>query len=203
MNDLDIYLNSGLIEAYCLGNLTDAEAADVSAMASKHAAVREAVEQTMAVLEQYPQRKNLRPELKNKVMSFLDGFLADETIDLHNLPLIHLHSDINAWNRALKDIKPDFEEPGLAARVLKETDEVLLSVVWLSEKMVEDKHHDDEFLESFLILEGACECDFEGEIVRFSAGDYFDIPPNTQHVIKNISEGFSFVKGLVQRRKAA
>lgn len=203
MNDLNTYIASGIIEAYCLGSLSPAQAAEVAAMAAKHPEVQTEIDHTLAALEQYPQSPAPRAELKNDVLGFLSTFLAKEIVDLQNPPLIHRYSDAGAWANALADITPDFEEPGFAARMLKETEDTMLSVVWLSGDLVEDQHDEDAFLESFLILEGACECDFEGTIVRFSAGDYFDIPPNTRHVIKNISEGMPFVKGLVQRRRAA
>lgn len=203
MNDLDTYLDSGIIEAYCLGNLSAVDATQVSELAAAHPAVKAAIEETIALLEKYPQSPEPRIGLKTQVLDFLDKYLSPESIDLQNPPLIHLHSDTNAWNQALKNVEPDMLEPGLSARVLKESAEVILSVVWLSDKLVEQKHATEEFQESFFILEGACECDFEGKIVRFSAGDYFDIPPNTDHIIRNISEGLSYVKGLVQRRRAA
>lgn len=203
MNKKDTILQSGMIEAYCLGTLSESEASALLLAASEHPELRHAIDQTMATLQQYPTGLSPRPELKNKVLNFLDNFLPTETIDLTHPPLIHLHSDADAWNKALSEVQPDMEEDGMAARVLKETEDVVLSVVWLSGEMVEDKHETSEFLESFFILEGACECDFEGKIVRFNAGDYFDIPPNTRHTIKNISPNLGYVKGLVQRRKAA
>ncbi|MFN0013399.1 MAG: cupin domain-containing protein [Saprospiraceae bacterium] len=203
MNELNTYIASGILEAYCLGSLPPKEAAEVAAMAVKHPEIEAEIDGILAALEQYPQGPEPAPGLKNQVLDFLDAFLRDESVDLQNLPLIHRHSDTAVWNKALANVQPDIEEPGFAARVLKETDDLMLSVVWLSSDLVEDEHTEDEFLESFFILEGACECDFDGKVVRFSAGDYFDIPPNTRHVIKNISEGLPFVKGLVQRRKAA
>lgn len=203
MNDLTTYLDSGVIEAYCLGSLSAVEAAEVSAMAQAHPEVKEAIDQTLNALEMYLQAPAPSAALKSRVLDFLDQFMAAEVIDLQNPPLIHLHSDTKAWNQALASVTPDFHEPGLSFRVLKETEEMVLSVVWLSDKLVETKHANEEFQESFFILEGACECDFEGKIVRFSAGDYFDIPANTNHSIRNISVGMDYVKGLVQRRKAA
>ncbi|MBL7808007.1 MAG: cupin domain-containing protein [Saprospiraceae bacterium] len=203
MNEKDTILQSGMIEAYCLGTLSESEATALLVAASEHPELRHAIDQTMATLQQYPAGPSPRHELKNKVLNFLDNFLPAEIINLVHPPLIHLHSDADAWNKALAGVQPEMEEDGMAARVLNETEEVVLSVVWLSGEMVEDKHEANEFLESFFILEGACECDFEGKIVRFSAGDYFDIPPNTRHTIKNISPSLGYVKGLVQRRKAA
>lgn len=203
MNELDLYIDSGIIEAYCLGSLPSDEAAEVTVMAGRYPEVEQAITQTLALLEQYPQSPAPSAGLKTRVLDFLDQFLESEKIDLENPPLIHLHSDVQAWNQALQNLGPEHEESGFTLRVLKESNHLQLSVVWLSDKMVETKHATDEFQESFFILEGECECDFEGKVVRFGAGDYFDIPPNTDHTIKNISTGLSYVKGLVQRRKAA
>jgi len=203
MNELSTYIASGIIEAYCLGSLPPRQAAEVAAMAARHPELQAEIDRTLEALEKYPQSPEPRADLKNRVLDFLDAHLKKETIDLQNPPLLHRHSDADSWNNALKNIEPDIQEAGFAVRVLRETDNLMLSVVWLSADLVEDQHTEDEFQESFFILEGACECDFEGKIVRFSAGDYFDIPPNTRHVIKNISEGLPYVKGLVQRRRAA
>lgn len=203
MNEKDTILQSGLVEAYCLGTLSEKETKTLLEAVGKYPELQEAIDSALAVMERYPPAPEPRAGLKNKVLDFLDNFLPEETINLASPPLIHLHSDANAWNKALIGVQPDMEEDGMAARVLKDTEEVVLSVVWLSGAMVEDQHEANDFLESFFILEGACECDFEGKIVRFSAGDYFDIPPNTRHTIKNISPNLGYVKGLVQRRKAA
>lgn len=203
MNELNKYIASGIIEAYCLGNLSPAESAEVTAMAARHPEVQAEIDRNLAALEQYAQEPKPRAGLKKQVLHFLDNFLKEEPIDLQNPPLIDQYSDPDAWARAVKAFEPDFTEPGMASQVLLETENRMLSVVWLSGELVEDRHAPDEFLESFLILEGACECDFGGVVVRFSAGDYFDIPPNTRHTIRNVSEGQPYVKGLVQRWKAA
>lgn len=202
MKDLNRVLSSGTIEAYCLGNLPPEQAAELIAIAAQQPEVRAEIEQTLSALERYAQVPDLPANLKSRVLDFLDP-LKEEKIDLNNPPTIHLHSNASAWNQALADVKPDVEEPAFATRVLKDTEELFLSVVWLFAELIEEKHADNEFHECFFILEGACECDFEGTIVRFGAGDYFDIPPNTRHLIRNISEGLPYVKGLVQRRKAA
>lgn len=203
MNDLNTYIASGIIEAYCLGNLPPDEAAEVAAAAARHPEIQAEIDRTLAVLEQYPRGPEPQAGLKNRVLNFLDNFLHEEHIDLQNPPLIDRHSDPNAWVRAVQHLEPSYTEPGFAAYVLTETETLTLSVVWLSGDLVEDQHTVDEFRESFLILEGACECDFNGVTVRFGAGDYFDIPPNMRHTIRNISEELPYVKGLVQRRKAA
>lgn len=203
MFDLQEYIASGVIESYCLGNLPDAEARALTELADLHPELRAEIDETLAVLGTYSVQHTPARDLKNRTLNFLDRFLPKETIDLAHPPIINRHSDAAAWELAVKGLEPEGRDGDFAYRFLKESPELELNLVWLYGELVEDEHPKDEFAESFLILEGACECDFGGQIVRFSAGDYFDVPPGVRHVIKNISTNMSCVKGIVQRRKAA
>jgi mannose-6-phosphate isomerase-like protein (cupin superfamily) len=203
MFDVEKYIESGVIESYCLGNLSEAEAKTLIELAAEHPAVQAEIDRTLEVLENYGPQRQPSPQLKNRVLNFLDAYLQPEKVELANLPLIHLHSDVFAWAHTMTGLEPEVHLDNFAIRELKKTPELELNLVWLYGKMVEDEHDPDEFVESFLILEGACECDFEGKIVRFGAGDYFDVPPGVKHVIRNISETLPYIKGVVQRRKVA
>lgn len=203
MNQLDSLLASGQITAYCLGNLGPTEARHIKMLADAHPEIQAAIDLELGLLEQYAQGPAPRAGLKNQVIDFLDQHWTEAPVDLQNPPMIHPLSDRKAWSAALQNMTPDMEEPGYSLKILKDTPEHILSLVWLSESMTETKHDAADFLESFFILEGECECNFEGQIVRFGAGDYFEIPPNVDHAIKNISIDRNYVKGLVQRRKAA
>lgn len=203
MFDLNQYIASGVIESYCLGNLSDAEARTLTELAAQHPEIKAEIDHTLAVLEQYSRHSAPAPDLKNRTMQFLNTFIAQESIPLDDPPLINQYSDANAWQVAVKGLQPEHQEDGFAVRFLKESPDLELNLVWLYHEMVEDEHPEKDFAESFLILEGACECDFDGHIVRFSAGDYFDVPPGVKHIIKNVSIHTDYVKGIVQRRKAA
>lgn len=203
MFDLNNYLATGVVESYCLGNLPEREAHTLLELAAQHPELQAEIDATLGTLQKYSTRRAANPDLKNRTLNFLSTFLAKEMIDLDQPPLISKYSDATAWHDAVKELQPDMQEGDMAVRFLKDTPDVELNIVWLYGELVEDEHPSTEFVESFLILEGACECDFEGQIVRFSAGDYFDVPPGVKHVIKNISENKGFVKGIVQRRKAA
>ncbi len=203
MFDLNLYIASGVIESYCLGNLSDAEAQALTQLAAQYPALQAEIDKTLAVLEPYSGQNAPAADLKERTLQFLSTFLKQEAISLAQPPMINQYSDAKAWQEAVKGLQPEHQEDGFAFRFLKESPEVELNLVWLYGEMIEDQHPEEDFAESFLILEGACECDFGGQIVRFSAGDYFDIPPGVNHVIKNISVHSNYVKGLVQRRKAA
>ncbi|WP_298362469.1 cupin domain-containing protein [Runella sp.] len=127
----------------------------------------------------------------------------EEAIQLTKPPLINRHSDIKKWNEALTGIQPNFEYEGLKVHFLRQTEELQLCVAWLQSDMVEKAHHRDEFQESFLILEGTCDCDLGDRIVSLQPGGYLDIPFDTPHTIKVTSPENRHVNALIQRRKVA
>jgi mannose-6-phosphate isomerase-like protein (cupin superfamily) len=123
-------------------------------------------------------------------------------IDIANPPLIHRNSDIADWNEAVAHLKPDTDHGDIKTSFLVFTDELQLCVAWLSDRLDEDEHHEGDFEESFLILEGSCECNIGGKIFRLKAGDYLDIPFNTPHTITSTSPQ-GYVKAIIQRKKVA
>lgn len=203
MTKLNEYISSGIIESYCLGNLPQDEAKTLLDLASKNPEIQAEIDQTLEALENYGNSQSLPEDLKSRTLNFLTPFLSREKIDISKPPYITKYSDSLAWNEAVKDQQFELENENYAMRHLKSSPEVEINLVWLFKELVEEEHSEEDFLESFLILEGNCECDFEGKIVRFGPGDYFEVPIGVKHVIKNISEKSNFVKGIVQRRKVA
>lgn len=202
MFDLKTYLSSGVIEAYCLGNLSLQESTELLHLAQQHPEIDQEINITLASLKRHLLMPNRATTLKERVLNFLQPHLDSEVIDPQHLPLLHKFSSSADWSNALGDQTPDLQEENFAMRMLKNTPEVQLHIVWLFKELEEDGHDSAEFQESFLILEGACECNFGGQLVRFSAGDYFEIPAGTKHIIRNISV-HGCVRGLVQRKKVA
>jgi hypothetical protein len=207
MKDVQAYIESGILEVYCLGTLSAAESAEVEAAAAAHPEIEAEIGHILQTLEQYPVAHTAAPApaLRGRVLDFLNPFLAQKSaaIDLNNPPILDQYSDPAAWRLALEGVEPDVFEEGFSLKVLSSSPTVELCVVWLSDALTEDAHDADEFGESFLLLEGACECDFDGQYARYSVGDFFNVPANTRHVIRNVSTDSPFVKGLVQRLKKA
>lgn len=202
ISELEKYKNEGLIEAYCLGTLADETARDITALAKTNIELKNEIDETIQALTLIKSEK-LSDDVKIKVLGTLDELMEPAIIDLMNPPLINFYSDASAWSNSLKKIVATNVEEGIGHYVLVDNEDIQLNLVWLYDVLTEEGHDDSEFSESFLILEGRCECDFEGQIFQFSAGDYFDIPVNTRHIIKNISTELPYVKGLVQRKRLA
>ncbi len=200
--DKNNIINSGQLEAYCLGQLSIEDAQIISNLAEHDPDIKNELDQIISALESYPDKLTPNPKLKTKVLDFLSQHLHHEEIDLSNPPLLNKYSDVNSWSKAVQNFSYHDDASNLQVENIFLSKNKELNLIWLQDEIIEDAHENDQFKESFLILEGACECDFEGIIVRFKAGDYFEVPSNTKHTIRNISGPGLCVKGLVQRISA-
>lgn len=202
--DIRAYLDSGIVEEYCLGLLDSVAAAGVEQLSRQHPAIDLEIRKTLETLARVSTAAGPRPQVKTALFQLINQLEAEQKIDLESPPFIHRHSDAAAWNKAVESLAPNIEEDSARYYFLQEHPDFQLAVVWLEDQLVEDGHSPDEFQESFLILEGTCECNIGGKMIYLQAGDYLDIPRFTQHTIRNTSaHPQHFVKALVQRRKAA
>ncbi|NUO02397.1 MAG: cupin domain-containing protein [Saprospiraceae bacterium] len=202
--DIRAYLDSGIIEEYCLGLLDAETASGVEQLSRQHPAIDLEIRQTLETLTRFSTVAQPRPQLKTALFKLIGELEAEQSIDIKSPPFIHRHSDVAAWNKAIEGLVPDFSEGTAQYHYLQESPDFQLSIVWLEDELVEDGHNPDDFSESFLILEGACECNIDGKIIHLQAGDYFEIPQLATHTIRNTSAYPQlYVKALVQRRKAA
>ncbi|HMX40717.1 MAG TPA: cupin domain-containing protein [Saprospiraceae bacterium] len=173
-------------------------------MAAVHPEVQAEIDRILNTLSNLKPGAEPAPRLRDQVLGFLHPFLSgQQAIDLADPPLLDEHSDARAWQAAIRHLRPASLESGLCLQVISSTETHELCVVWLSGTLTEEPHPHEEFAESFLLLEGCCACDFEGVQAAYCAGDFFRIPPNTRHVVRNTSTDLPYVKGLVQRLRVA
>ena len=195
-------MEPGKLEDYCLGLLPDAEAAAITAAAKQDPLVLQRIVEIENSLVHY---SGIHPEapVKEKILGAIDRTKLHPGMDFSDLPLITRNSDAGDWNEFLKGIEPDKDFGALKVRFLKEDTDFELCLAWLSDELSETEHHADEFAESFLILEGSCECNIGGQVFHLKAGDFLDIPYDTPHTIRSTSVELGHVKALIQRKKIA
>jgi mannose-6-phosphate isomerase-like protein (cupin superfamily) len=198
---MEKYLESGIIEDYCLGLLPEKVAADISAEAAQNPDLRKKIEEVEKVLQAYI-HVNARPALKESVLKTISSIPYAIKVDITNPPLINRNSNISDWKEAIAHIEPQTDHGHIKTSFITYTPELQLCIAWLYNRLEEDEHHEDEFEESFLILEGSCECNIGGKILNLKAGDYLDIPFNTRHTIVSTS-ALGYVKAIIQRKKIA
>ena len=196
------YIESGIIEEFCLGLLPDDLAKEVVIFAGLYPEIQREIESVEATLSVYATTSPV-PEGRQKMLDIFHQLALDEYIDIYNPPLIHPHSNMVRWQEAIAGISPNVEYDGLKLYFLRNNKEIKLCIAWLQSELLEEGHPPEDFQESFLILEGTCQCDLGDTVVNLQPGDYLNIPFDTRHTIKVTSAPNGFLKALIQRRKAA
>ena len=189
------------LERYCLGLLTHEEASAVERAASAQPAVRAQLDQMAQTLANYALANPATPSpgLKNRVLAALNGLGEGSAFDLQALPRINAFSDADQWQRTVAAIQPPATYRNLFGHVLRQEGGVEQFLLWVRACIRPEEHHDER--ESFLILEGRCECSIGGKLVQLGPGDYLAVPLDREHTVRVISE--IPVKAILQRVKLA
>ncbi|GAB3894693.1 hypothetical protein GCM10028803_10040 [Larkinella knui] len=198
MSKVQEFINSGILNEYCLGLLRPEEIQEVERMAVLYPAVQQAIDRKFKTLKGSRNKKPVPTQnLKNRILDTLNQLGEPPAFDLADLPRITAYSDSEQWQRTVASIQPTREFRNLYVHPLRENDGISQFMIWVKEDVKPEDHHDER--ESFLILEGECECRIGGETIRLSAGDYVDIPLDVEHTVRVLSP--EPVKAIVQRVK--
>ncbi|MBA4853014.1 cupin domain-containing protein [Emticicia sp. BO119] len=201
MEDVKNILESGIIDEFCLGLLPKEGINKVNDWAKEYPEIEQKIQETFTALGKYSFAKP-SDVVKKKTFDFIRELSKEQQLSLEDKPKLSKYSDLNAWNELLKDHQPDQEFGIMKIKFLIDQPTHQLCLAWLEDELSETEHHEEEFHESFFILEGSCICNVGGKIIHLQAGDYLDIPENTIHTIKNTSINLPYVKALIQRLAA-
>lgn len=195
------YIQSDLLEQYCLGLLSPAEAGEVERLASTYPAIGQELDRLTQTMADYALSEPILPSagLKSRVMMALTQLGDPPAFDLSALPLINAYSDARQWQRTVASIPTPATYENVFNYVLHQDERVEQCLVWVQESVDPEEHHDE--LESFLLLEGCCECTVGDKLVQLSAGDYFEVPLGLEHSVRVLSE--TPVKAILQHLKVA
>jgi mannose-6-phosphate isomerase-like protein (cupin superfamily) len=198
--DVQAYIESGIIQDYCLGLLGKEEIAQVEQYAAEYSAIREEIRSYQQALEQYAMDfvRVVPEDFKTKTLDLLDDLAREENGLINDLPLLTSYSSHENWLRVIKPLLPATLNEDMFARVLRDDEKVFQTALWIRTDYPEEVH--DDLQESFLILEGTCECYIGEELLQLGPGGYVEIPCNVSHNVKLISGP---VLAIVQRLKSA
>ncbi len=184
--NLQDYINSGILEQYCLGLLDSEEANQVISYCLQYPELREELNSIQAAIEKMATEKALDPppQLKDKILGRL-GFVGNEVLDINNLPPTDAYSNYLSWLQAVEHLLPTEPFEGLNIQLLQQTDKIAQMLV-VAKVNVPDESHDN-YAESFFILDGKCSCTIDGAEVFLSAGDFLEIPLYAEHDIKMLT----------------
>lgn len=193
-------ITSGILRNYCLGLLPAVQNLEIDLLADQHPEVYEEIQDIESrILDN--SKIPLKPSLKKAVMGALLNLALEETLDLSHPPLVNQHSSHHLWNAGVAAIGPMLDFGSHQMTIVHDGSDRQLILVWLLGEIVEKGHGSTEFEESFLILEGSCECNLGGRVEYLGPGGYLVVPSDTRHSIRCTCPEVGPVKALVQRVK--
>jgi mannose-6-phosphate isomerase-like protein (cupin superfamily) len=200
MKNIKAFIASGIMEQYVTGNTTAGESVEVEEMAMAFPEIRKALRDAEIALENDITAQAIAPDpgVKAFLMASIEySERLNNGEPMEYPPIFHSESTIDQYASWLK--RSDIELPahfdGLFAKIISKTPLVMTAVVWL-ETGTSPEVHDNE-LEQFLILEGTCDIDIEGEVHSMEPGKFLRVPLHKWHRIKVTSA--KLCKILLQR----
>ncbi|MEO6136125.1 MAG: cupin domain-containing protein [Ginsengibacter sp.] len=195
------YIDSGMIEKYVMGMVSDSEKEEVELMAAANQDIRQEIDTIGDVLEQYAQSQAITPSpvVKPFLMATIDyteRINSGEPVSFP--PALHANSKIEDYAPWLNRPDLDFSgsaEDNLFAKIIGYTPEMITAIVWIQQDTPLEIH--DKELESFLIVEGTCDIHVGDKSTSLVSGDYFAIPLHEYHTLKVTSR--IACKAILQR----
>ncbi|MBC7398688.1 MAG: cupin domain-containing protein [Mucilaginibacter sp.] len=172
------YINSGILEQYCLGLLTKSEQEAVLAMSTVYPEVKADLAEIELALERLAAINTITPKADLK-QQILDIIATNGVITLDNLPPTGRYSDCRAWLKAVEHLIPTQPFEDFFAYPLRHNDKIEQTLIVSKLGVPEETHQD--VIESFFILEGSCVCTVGKHTYTLNAGDFLEIPLHEEH----------------------
>lgn len=191
MKNNQAFIESGILELYITGIASAEEIIEVEEMVAAHTDVREALDTLYRVLETVAVENAVEPPALIRpflmaTMDFMGRMGGGETptfpAELQTGAKIE---DYAEWlNRPDMILPDDFQD--VYAKIIGYTPQAITAIVWIKQ-MAPEEVHDNEY-EKFLIVEGTCDIDIEGEVHHLVPGDYLAIPLHKKHQVTVTSD---------------
>ncbi|EHQ24535.1 hypothetical protein [Mucilaginibacter paludis] len=178
------FIESGILEEYCLGGLKAEEQAFVIQMSMLYPEVKDELTRVELFMEQMAIQNAVEVEnddLKGRIMSSLE-FKEDKQYDLNNLPEINQESDHRTWLNTVRHLIPNEPAGDMIFKLLRQDKRINQTLVITKIDVPEETHTD--ILESFLILIGRCKCTIGNDAFEAGAGVWVEIPLYIEHDVK-------------------
>jgi mannose-6-phosphate isomerase-like protein (cupin superfamily) len=182
--DIKNYIESGVLEEYCLGLLNEEEQSFLIQMTLLYPEIKAELNAVEKVMENLAIAAAVEPApgVKDKVLALL-GFESEPVHhDINNLPAVDKNSDRYSWIKTLNHLIPAEPTEDFWCELIRKDDQYQQMLVITNMDVPEEEH--GEYLESFFILKGQCECMVGSELFTLNAGNFLQIPLHVQHNIK-------------------
>ena len=181
------YINSGVLHDYCIDLLSADEKAAVEKVCTRYPEVQAELDRLKNTIQTLTQADPKAPPaaLQESIWNTLENINNEKKGVLADLPVINKYSDHNNWKRLVKPLMPEALNEDRVMIPIRASGGVIQLLV-MSRTDVADETHELE-KESFLVLEGECECQVGDQIIRLGPGGYIEIPLYTHHNVRVLS----------------
>jgi mannose-6-phosphate isomerase-like protein (cupin superfamily) len=181
------YLDSGIIEQYCFEALSLEQMLEVELVAALYPEIKKAILSCQDTMEKFAKSIEKHPpvDVKSKLFDSIHNLDLEEIISKENLPMLNKYSKSTSWLTFAKSLLPSETKEDIYLDVLRNDSEVYLSIIWTKTNIPNEVHENEK--ESFLILEGECECLVGDKRYILGPGDFFEVPMHTDHNVNLLS----------------
>ena len=181
------FIASGILELYILEHTSLEENKEVEEMALVYPELLEHIKSIEISMEKHAAEIGVKPSsgVEPDLMSKIDLMkrLEDGEV-LLDVPLLSPSSQISEYQQWINRedmVVDDIDFEGVVAKVIGHSRTAMTAIIWVRDMTPDETH--TKVYERFLILEGTCKVDVEGDLHSLQSGDYFEIPLHKHHVV--------------------
>lgn len=187
MDNIEKYINSGILELYVLGLTSDEENIEISKLATIHIEIKNEIEAIEQTLNGYAEK--IAPEISEATKEWIMTTInyterLQNGEEVANPPLLNKDSKIEDFDTWLKrdNMQAPDDYDALHAKIIAATPEAKTLIVWLKYGAPPEEHTNE--MEHFLIVEGTCDITIGDKVHHLVPGDYLSIPLYVDHDVK-------------------
>ena len=190
MIDIKKYLQSGKIEAYCLGLSEPGEVDQLMELCENYSEVKEYLENAkksaLIYLKSFEKKtpKNSLDIIQETISEneqWKNASLSEKEKQVEKFINISRFTNIDLVNQLIKDLHAPKDYDNIYIKNLYAKNGKELNLIWAKKIVPLEEHHDVQ--ESFLVLEGCADCYIDEEIFHMEKGDYMLIPRFSKHKV--------------------
>lgn len=184
MLNLKTLSDSGLIEAYCLGQLQGKDLKNFVGLLAKNPEIEREVRKVQLQFSSRPlaEAPPVCETTKSELFSKIRNLEFQQRLEGYNHELIDSDSCHEHWKAKVSRFEFPTQKEPIHLIPIREEEKVKQYLAWVGSEVPEEVH--DNMVESFLVLNGTCECRLENEKLELRAGDFLEIPIHTTHQVK-------------------
>lgn len=195
--DIEKFIESGILEAYCLGLLTEEEQADLVKKMAVYPEVKAGFDAVELSFMRLADLTAIEPpeHVRGKLLASIDFGAHDFSLSADNLPVLSEAQSAQPWLDLFAHLIPDEPVDPFNVNVIRDDAIVRQMLITANTDVPEEEH--GEFYESLFVLKGSCVCVVGDEAFALGPGDFIEVPLNTKHDIKLTTP---FVTAVLQYR---